>query len=257
MSTNRMHPSFPRPFASAETSYPARDGAGIPEQRFILGSAQDSTYPTDSMLARNALGTTSFGTPYWPPQSFPVQTHGSTPNLMPVLNAPPRHPSPHSIPPYQLTQGPILTPPAFPMPQVHGTRVPQPTTPSYSPPPTVQTTHTPGHLNNTQVAPGLYSSYPSQAPIMSHSPLQHESGVLEVAHAAPRFQRNQDDSDDEEYQVHQGSPAMHDGNMRAKAPPSYVAYGVRDTVRMTLCPTCRRSYPESQGFCARCNQPQQ
>ncbi|KAH9010828.1 hypothetical protein EDB84DRAFT_1079540 [Lactarius hengduanensis] len=105
--SNRMPPSFPQPFAPAGTSYPARDVAGTPEQRFI-DPVQATTYPPDSMFARNTLGT-SFDTPYRSQPPFPVQSHGSTPHLMPILNAPPQHPSPHLapyIPPYQLVQGP-------------------------------------------------------------------------------------------------------------------------------------------------------
>ncbi|KAH9025114.1 hypothetical protein EDB85DRAFT_1894038 [Lactarius pseudohatsudake] len=228
---NRTPPSFPQPFAPAGTSYPARDVAGTPEQRFI-DPAQASTYPPDSMFARNTLGT-SFDTPYRSQPPFPVQSHGSTPHLMPILNPPPQHPSSHfapHIPTYQHIQGPICTPPAFPMPQVQGAHVPWSTISSYPPPPTVQTTHAPRYLNNNQVTPGHYSSYPPQVPIMSHSPLQHGSGVLGVAHIAPLVQRNQDDSDDEEYQVDQVSPATHDGNVRAKGPPSYGASGVSDTI---------------------------
>ncbi|KAH9010423.1 hypothetical protein EDB84DRAFT_1570484 [Lactarius hengduanensis] len=240
---NRTPPSFPQPFAPAGTSYPARDVAGTPEQRFI-DPAQASTYSPDSMFARNTLGT-SLDTSYWSQPPLPVRSHGSTPHLMPILNAPPQHPSPHLapyIPPYQLVQDPIRTPPAFPVPQVQGTRVPRPT--PYPPPPMLQTTHTPGYLNNTQVSPGLYSSYPPQT---SHLPSQHESGVSGAAHNAPLFQRNppggvvrvEDDSDDEGYQAYQGSPVMHDGNMRAKGPPSYVAHGVPDTDAGDLIPLAR------------------
>ncbi|KAH9053038.1 hypothetical protein EDB87DRAFT_319899 [Lactarius vividus] len=250
MSQNRVPPSFPQPFAPAGTPYLARDATGTPGQRSI-DPAQVSAYPPErSVFTGNAPGT-SLDTPYWSQPLFPAQSHGSTPNLMPTLNGPPRHLTSH-IPPYQLIQGPISTPPAFPMPQVQGARVPQHSTSSYPPSSIVQTTHTPRHLNDTQVAPGLYSNYPPQAPIVSHSPLRYESEVSGVAHTVPLFQRSQDDSDDQEDQVSQASSAMYDGNMRPKGPPSHVSHGVRDTVRMTSCPKCRRSYPESQRFCAWC-----
>ncbi|KAH9005396.1 hypothetical protein EDB86DRAFT_1440404 [Lactarius hatsudake] len=229
--SNRMPPSFPLPFAPSGTSYPSRDLAGAPEQRSI-DSAQASTYPPDSMFARNTLGP-SFDTSSWSQPPYLVQSHGSTPHHMPILNPPPQHPSPYlapHIPTYQLIQGPTSTPPAFPMPQVQDTRVPGSTISSYPPPPPMQPTRTPGYLNNNNVPPGHYSSYSPQLQIMSHSPLQqHGSGAFGVAHSASLVQRNQDDSEDEEYQVDQVSPATHDGYVRAKGPPSYGAAGVSDT----------------------------
>ncbi|KAI9434770.1 hypothetical protein H4582DRAFT_742780 [Lactarius indigo] len=247
--SNRVPPSFPQPF-SAGSSYPARDAPGTPEQRRI-DPAQVSAYPPDSVFARSAIGT-SLDSPYWPQTPFPVQSHGSTPNLMPILNAPPRRPPPQ-IPPHRPIQGQIPTPPAFPMPQVPNIHVPDHTITSYPSPPIVQTTHTPGHHSNPQVTPWFHPSYPPQAPVLSHSPLQYESGMSVVGHTAPVVQRNQDDSDDEEYPISQASLVTHDGNMRAKGPPSHVAYGVRDTVRTKSCTTCKQVYPENQTFCPRCN----
>ncbi|KAI9443908.1 hypothetical protein H4582DRAFT_2071462 [Lactarius indigo] len=97
--SNRVPPSFPHPFSvGSESSYPAQDAAGTPEQRSI-DPAQVFAYPPDSVFTRTAIGT-SLDTPYWSQPQFPVQSHGITPNLMPILNAPPRRLSPH-IPPYQ------------------------------------------------------------------------------------------------------------------------------------------------------------
>ncbi|KAH9046330.1 hypothetical protein EDB83DRAFT_2637344 [Lactarius deliciosus] len=235
--SNRMPPSFPQPFAPTGSSYPTRDWAGTSEQR-SRDPAQASTYPPDS----TSLGT-SFDTSSWSQPPYPVQSHESTPHLMPILNPPQQHPSPYLAPhihTHQLIQGPISTHPTFPMPQVQDTRVPGSTISSYPPPPPMQTTRAPGYLNNNQVTPGHYSTYSLQVPIMSHSPLQqHGSGAFGVTHIAPLAQRNQDDSDDEEYQVDQVSPATHDGNVRAKGPPSYGAAGVSDTNAGEVIPRAR------------------
>jgi hypothetical protein len=163
MSPRRVPPPFPQPFASTGTANPAQNAAGTPE-----GSA----YPPD---------------------------HGpgprSTPNLMAPPNIPSGNPSAHN-PAYKPIQDSDRTHPAFPMPQVQDPRVP--TTPSGLPPPMMQrndTTHFPGHLNNTvvnntQVAPGPYAGYSSQAPSMSHSPLPRGSGILGATHFAPLVQKN-------------------------------------------------------------------
>ncbi|KAI9452870.1 hypothetical protein BJY52DRAFT_891164 [Lactarius psammicola] len=233
MSTNRGPPLFPYPFPSARNANLAQNSAGTPEQPPI-GPAQGSVYPPERIFARNALGT-SLDTPYWSSRLFPVHGTRSTPSHMPPPNEPPRHPSAH-IPTYQPIQGSVHSHPTFPMPQVQDTRVS--TTTLVPPPPIIQrieTTQRPGHLPSTQVATEPYSSYPLQAPIVSHSLSQRGSGMSKAAHTAPRVQRYlEDDSDDEGYEPDQGFPEMHDSNMRAKGPPSCVAYGVMSQMRATL-----------------------
>ncbi|KAI9452383.1 hypothetical protein BJY52DRAFT_936364 [Lactarius psammicola] len=203
MSKKPEHLSFPQPFDSTGVSNSTQNAAGAPEQRSI-GPTQIPAYSPE------------------------IQSPRGTPNFMQTPNAPPGHSFTH-ISPYQPIQGPVRTHPTFPMPQVpqvQDTRVP--TTHSLPPLPAMQrneSTYMHGHLNNTQVTPGPYSSYPPQALVMSYPPSQHYSGMSGPAHTAPLAQRNQVDSDDEGYEVDRGYSTTHNGDMRPKGPPSCFASG--------------------------------
>ncbi|KAI9452384.1 hypothetical protein BJY52DRAFT_936414 [Lactarius psammicola] len=215
-------PPFPQPFPPTGNANPMQDAIGTLGQRPVY-SAQGSAYP---------------------PETY------NPPNLLPTPTAPRPHPSTY-VQLYQPTQGPVHTHPTFPVPQVQDTRVP--TTQQFSPPPIMQrseTTYMHGHLNNTQVTPGPYSSNPPQAPIMSYPPSQHDSGMSGPAYTAPLARRNWVDPQGEGYGVGQGLPPMHDDNVRPKSPPRHPVATVPIEVRYPPCLTCQRSCPEGQRFCS-------
>lgn len=255
MSTNRVPPPFPEPFAAAATANTAQY-AGTPEKRPV-GFAQGYAYgyPRETSLVLPPT------LPVDPLRSFPV--HGtSTSSAMHPSNEP-RHPPVHP-PAYQPTEGWVQGPThplSFPVPQVQGTRV----APSGPPPlnmvqgsgPTHMPVHGYPQVGNTipsavQVAPAPQSTYyHKQAPTMSHSISQRNTWMSSNdAHIAPESQRNQDDSN---YEVDQGLqvPATHDNSMRPKGPPDGRPSGVPDSVRKTKCPKCGRLCPEIQVYCSK------
>ncbi|KAH9007880.1 hypothetical protein EDB83DRAFT_2459902 [Lactarius deliciosus] len=224
-------PSFPQPFDfdSAEISNPAQNVAGSYEQR-SLGPAQDYDYD-------------------YPSES---QSPGGAINRMPASHAPP----PAYIPAHQPIHIPGRIHPNFPMPPSQ-----VPNIPSFLQLPTAErsdTMYLPGHPNNTQLASGPYSSYSSQAPVVSHSLSQRGPGTMGSAYTTPRVQKNQDDSDDEGYEVDQGIPARYDGNLRPKSPPKRPVDTVPSTVRYRTCARagCQQLCPERYEFCsAECANP--
>ncbi|KAH9169650.1 hypothetical protein EDB89DRAFT_1447794 [Lactarius sanguifluus] len=225
-------PSFPQPFDfdSAEISNPGKNVAGSYEQR-SLGPAQDYVYPSES------------------------QSPGGAINLMPASHAP----LPAYTPAHQPIQISGRTHPDFPMLPSQGTSVPA--IPSFPQQPMAQRNeamYLPGYPNNTQLAPRPYSSYSSQAPVVSHSLSQRGPGTMEPAYTTPCVQKNQDDSDDERYEVDQGIPARYDGNLRPKSPPKRPVDTVPITVRYRPCARagCQQLCPERYEFCsAECANP--
>ncbi|KAI9452382.1 hypothetical protein BJY52DRAFT_936078 [Lactarius psammicola] len=94
----------------------------------------------------------------------------------------------------------------------------------------------PGLPNNTHAASGPYPGYGLQAPSMPHS--SSHSGMSGATQIPAGRQRTQNESDDE------GHPESHDGDVRAKGPPSrsYSSGGSRtgrSSRRQTVAPPVR------------------